>query len=99
MSTSNPSSIHPRVIVRAFGNEPAALFAYGLFNNNKWVLVGKHRAKKSIGLSVEDVFDYEQRTLDRLTEAYSCRDQRALEEIYENLGSENKSSTGACNRY
>jgi hypothetical protein len=87
------------VIVRAWGNEPVPLVAYGMFNHGKWVLVGKKGAKRPIGMPVEDVFDYEGARLARLSDAYSRRDFEALDRLYSDLRMENKSSEGACNKY
>lgn len=72
----------PKVIVRAWGNEPVVLAAHGRFDDGKWVRVGKQDTKRPIGFPIVDVFEYDERYFNRLTEAFSSGDVNGLAEAY-----------------
>jgi hypothetical protein len=76
------------VIVRAFGDEPVALFAYRIDNKAHIVYVGSQTAIRPIGLPIDQVYGFDGQTFAAMGEAYSRGNKRKLAELY-----------GCCNRY
>lgn len=90
-----PNTPHPKVIVRAWGDEPVVLVAHGLDQGTKRVFVGQPEAKRPISLPTSDVFDYSPGRFNELSAAFRARDKNKLRRLYKNLHDVEKS----CNRY
>jgi hypothetical protein len=95
MSTINPHSEYPPVIVRAFGDEPVRLFAYRLNLQSSTVYVGNEAATRPVGFPLDDVFDFDAELYRALNAAYSTGNKAALSDLYESIRRKN----AGCNRY
>jgi hypothetical protein len=85
----------PKVIVRAWGNEPVILAAHALDSQKNRVLVARPDAAKPISLPIAEVFDYQEDRFTALRNAYTSGDSKRLEALYAEL-LRDKSS---CNKY
>lgn len=72
----------PRVIVRAWGDEPVALVVYHVDSKDNIVLVGSEDCKRPIGLPGDQVFVFEEQTFNRLRTAYEIGQSDELLNIY-----------------
>src|SRR6266508_682708 len=94
MSNVKTQPSRPRVIVRAFGDEPVILTAHRLDSQLNRVFVGVPDATNPLSLPIEDVFDYDQGLFTKLTKAFDERNSAALTQIYNNARGKKP-----CNKY
>jgi len=85
--------VRPRVIVRAWGDEPVALFLHRI--DSTACYVGQECSATTIGLPHEQVFVFDKMTFSRLRRAYARRQRAKLSSMYSDLYVEKS----ACNRY
>lgn len=79
----------PRVIVRAWGDEPVARVLYRLENNGNTAFIGSEQCNRPIGIPAEQVFPYDAERFAALKAAYGEGDSAELLMIYASL-EENK---------
>lgn len=78
--------VPPQIIVRAFNDEPAVLFALQMQPSGKHVNVSrKYPPPSYIGWPVSDAFDYDIDDFQRLWEAFSKEDKLELARLYDEL--------------
>jgi hypothetical protein len=94
MSMSKITSNLPKVIARSFEDEPVILWAHALDQQANRVFVGILEAKSPLSLSVDDVFDYDERSFTSLREAFTGNNKTELAKLYSQLGGKSP-----CNRY
>ena len=85
----------PKVIVRAWGDEPVMLLAHGIEADKQRVFVGIPESKQPISLPWSHVFDFDPEVYSRLSAAYSHGNRDELARVYENLRMDDR----YCNRY
>lgn len=90
---NNYNIIRPRVIVRAWGDEPVELFLYSIDNNICYV--GSGKSDRTIGIPRDQVFVPDSESLSLLRGAYECGDRGRLATLYAQLSVDES----ACNRY
>lgn len=92
MQENNEGLDKIKVIVRAWGDEPVALFLYRIENNT--VYVGNEHSNTVIGLPCEQVFLFDMHRFSTLRTAFESGDRNNLESIYSQLA-----VNSPCNRY
>jgi hypothetical protein len=81
----------PRVIVRAWGDEPVSMFLHAIAN--KRLYVGQQNSDTAIGLPFGQVFLFDEVEFSIARAAFDAGDTRKLTSIYEQL------QNNPCNRY
>jgi hypothetical protein len=81
-----------KVIVRAWGDEPVALFLHRIAN--KIVYVGQEHSNTAIGLPPEQVFLFDMHRFSTLRTLFESEDRNNLESMYSKLA-----VNSPCNRY
>lgn len=71
-----------RVIVRAWGNEPVALWAHRTASEGNVVFVGPSDCDRPIGLPREHVFEFKDGLMERLMDAYEGEETDKLLNVY-----------------
>ena len=74
-----------KVIVRAWGDEPVTLFLHHI---EIIAYVGKEKSERTIGIPVEQVFEFDGPIFDALSAAFKTGRKDELTSIYAKLGVE-----------
>jgi hypothetical protein len=89
---NNETKIRPKVVVRAWGDEPVVLFLQAIDRTHAYV--GQEGSGKVIGLPHNQVFLFNQADFLALKNAYACGNVDKLSSIYSQL-----EINSPCNRY
>jgi hypothetical protein len=82
-----------KVIVRSWGDEPVVLFLYSADTTR--LIVGRRKARYTIGLPAEQVFPFHKSVFHNLADAWAAGDRDKLASLYAEIIVNNN----ACNRY
>ena len=92
MQEDREKKVGRKVIVRAWGDEPVALYSYNAASKD--IYVGNESGKATIGLPFDQVFSYHEALFSTASCAFVGGDISKLLSTYDGL-----SKTCPCNRY